>query len=113
MIDMAAAGPRSNCPSAIFTKSMERKVVELPGPPPVALGCGKSQAGPGKDNQARGKQAQHHFPSPKTSPPGRATLSPMVNLPEKSGRGAADMRTSSLRGAAVTGAPSPDGSTRS
>ena len=35
MIDIAAAGPRSNWPTAIFTRSIDRKVVELPGPPPV------------------------------------------------------------------------------
>ena len=35
MIENAAAGPRSNCPRAIFTRSIDRKVVELPGPPPV------------------------------------------------------------------------------
>ncbi len=35
MSDIAAAGPRSNWPRAIFTRSMERSVVELPGPPPV------------------------------------------------------------------------------
>ena len=35
MIDMAAAGPRSNWPSAVFTRSIDRKVVALPGPPPV------------------------------------------------------------------------------
>ena len=33
-IDMAAAGPRSNWPIAILTRSIDRKVVELPGPPP-------------------------------------------------------------------------------
>ena len=33
--DMAAARPRSNCPSAAFTRSMERNVVVFPGPPPV------------------------------------------------------------------------------
>jgi hypothetical protein len=33
--DKAAAGPRSNWPTAIFTRSIDRKVVELPGPPPV------------------------------------------------------------------------------
>ena len=35
MIEKAAAGPRSNCPSAILTRSIDRKVVALPGPPPV------------------------------------------------------------------------------
>ena len=35
MSDIAAAGPRSNWPSAILTRSIDRKVVELPGPPPV------------------------------------------------------------------------------
>ena len=31
-MDMAAAGPKSNWPMAVFTKSMDRKVVALPGP---------------------------------------------------------------------------------
>ncbi len=35
MIDIAAAWPRSNWPMAILTRSIDRKVVELPGPPPV------------------------------------------------------------------------------
>ena len=34
MSDMAAAGPRSNWPSAILTRSIDSSVVELPGPPP-------------------------------------------------------------------------------
>ena len=33
--DIAAAGPRSNWPKAILTKSKDRKFVALPGPPPV------------------------------------------------------------------------------
>ena len=36
MIDIAAAGPRSNWPSAIFTRSIDSNVVALPGPPPVS-----------------------------------------------------------------------------
>ncbi len=35
MIEKAAAGPKSNWPRAILTRSMDRNVVELPGPPPV------------------------------------------------------------------------------
>ena len=36
MSDIAAAGPRSNWPSAVLTRSIDRNVVALPGPPPVS-----------------------------------------------------------------------------
>ena len=35
MIEKAAAGPRSNWPTASLARDWLRKVVELPGPPPV------------------------------------------------------------------------------
>ena len=33
--DIAAAGPKSNWPKAILTKSIDKNAVAFPGPPPV------------------------------------------------------------------------------
>jgi hypothetical protein len=32
----AAAGPRSNCPTAFWVRYCDRNVVDVPGPPPVS-----------------------------------------------------------------------------
>ena len=49
---IAAAGPRSNWPTAILTRSIDRKVVELPGPPPVTT---KGSARRGRSDRARSR----------------------------------------------------------